>query len=250
MILSPNRSGRGGKTVRLIVVHTAEGARTVESLGAFFSRSTAQASSHAGIDDKRVETYVPYDQMAWTVRSGNAISDNVELCAFAAWTRDQWLNEHHRMLELTAGWIAERCRARNVPIRKLSPSELAAGQAGVIGHIDWTLGMKEGSHTDPGPGFPWDVVIQMANGAVTPIPQQEDDMTDQDRAMLTAVYQQLSGSPKFGEWPGWQTWGGGTEEHLTLVDLARRNNVEVRQAWLAVQELLEKVDLLTKKLDA
>lgn len=180
MIPSPNHSGRGGKQVRLIVIHTAEGARTVESLGAWFQRSNPGVSSHAGIDDKRIETYVDYSQQAFTVRSGNAISDNVELCGFAAWTRTQWLGEHRRMLELAAQWIAERCKARGIPIRKLTPAEVKAGQAGVCGHIDWTLGMKDGSHTDPGPSFPWDEVIRMAGGVASqPTPSEVDGLSAQ-----------------------------------------------------------------------
>jgi hypothetical protein len=46
-------------------------------------------------------------------------------------------------------------------------------------------------------------------------------------AQLTAAYQQLSGSATVGAWPGWPTWPGGTNESLTLVDLARRANVQL-----------------------
>ncbi|GAA2823435.1 N-acetylmuramoyl-L-alanine amidase [Crossiella cryophila] len=162
MIQSPHHSGRGGARVRLVVVHTAEGARTAEALGRFFQGKT-QASSHVGIDDKRIEQYVNYDRAAWTLRSGNPISDNAELCGFAKWSRAEWL-EHPRMLELTAQWIAERCRARGIPLRKLTPAQVAAGESGVIGHHDWTVGKKEGSHWDPGPNFPWDLVMAKAGG--------------------------------------------------------------------------------------
>lgn len=183
MIPSPNRSWRGSRPVRLIVVHTAEGARTRAALGGYFARASSQASSHVGIDSDGVEQYVPYSEAAWTLRAGNAISDNAELCAFAAMTREQWLSpstvcfrhpqlrrdvyvdEPYRLLERTAGWIAERCTARDIPLRKLTPAEVAAGKAGVIGHVDWTLGMRDGSHTDPGEGFPWDVVLELARQA-------------------------------------------------------------------------------------
>lgn len=164
MIPSPHHSARRGGPVRLVVLHTAEGSRTVESLGGWFQRPATRASSHAGIDDQRTELYVPYDRAAWTLRTGNSISDNVELCGFAKWTREQWLGQHARMLELCAAWIRERCQARRIPIRKLSPEQVAAGQAGVCGHYDWTVGMLDGSHTDPGPGFPWDHVIALAGG--------------------------------------------------------------------------------------
>lgn len=167
MIASPHHSARRGGPVRLVVVHTAEGARTVESLGAWFRRSDTKASSHAGIDDHRIEHYVPYGRAAWTLRRGNSISDNVELCGFARWTRADWI-AHPRMLELCAEWIRDRCAARGVPIRKLTPAQVAAGQAGVCGHHDWTIGMKDGTHTDPGQNFPWDHVLRLAEDKAPP----------------------------------------------------------------------------------
>jgi N-acetyl-anhydromuramyl-L-alanine amidase AmpD len=169
LIPSPFHSARGTQKVRLVVVHTAEGASTVEALGAWFQKSSTQASSHAGIDDNRVETYVPYTRSAWTLRSGNAISDNVELCGWARWSREEWLS-HDKMIRLTAAWIRGRCIARNIPIRKLTPAQVAGGQAGVIGHVDWTVGMRDGSHTDPGPKFPWDIVIDLAIHGDAPVP--------------------------------------------------------------------------------
>lgn len=181
MIASPNLQARGKAPVRLVVIHTAEGALTTAALGRYFAKASAEASSHVGIDDQGIEVYVPYDKASWTLRSGNGISDNAELCGFAKWTRAQWLNEHAPMLRLAAQWIRERCLARGIPIKKLTPAEVAAGKAGVIGHVDWTLGMKDGSHTDPGPGFPWDVVIQLAAGTApattaAPATHQGDDL--------------------------------------------------------------------------
>jgi hypothetical protein len=169
VISSPNRSARGKAPVSLVIIHTAEGARTVTSLGNYFASAAIQASSHVGIDDTGIEQYVPYTEAAWTTRAANPISDNAELCGFAAWTRGQWLTEHHPMLERTAAWIRERCLARGIPIRKLTPDQVGAGMTGVCGHFDWTVGMKDGSHTDPGPGFPWDVVMGLAAGS-TPTP--------------------------------------------------------------------------------
>ena len=57
---SPCYSSRGGSAVRLIVVHTAEGARTIESLGNFFANGANGVSSHTGADDQlgKVGEYV------------------------------------------------------------------------------------------------------------------------------------------------------------------------------------------------
>lgn len=167
-------SARGVRPVTLVAVHTAEGARTARNLGAYFYRDDVQASSHVGIDATETLQYVPYDRASWTLRSGNPISDNAELCAFAHWTRAQWLGTDtidgcvnpRGILDATARWIRERCLARNIPIIKLSAADVAAGQSGVIGHVDWTYGMRDGTHVDPGTVFPWDYVITQANRKV------------------------------------------------------------------------------------
>lgn len=174
-------SSRNGAAVRLIAIHTAEGARTKEALGNYFNGGV-QASSHVGIDAGGVQSYVDYGRAAWTLRSGNPVSENAELCAFARWTREQWLGNAtvdgcanpRQILANAASWTRQRCDARGIPKVKLSPAEVRAGKRGVIGHIDWTLGMNDGSHTDPGNGFPWDVFMALVNGS-TPI--EEDDVS-------------------------------------------------------------------------
>jgi hypothetical protein len=245
VILSPFSSARGSAPVRLVVVHTAEGARTVESLGAWFQKATTQASSHAGIDDNRIETFVDYRRAAWTVRSGNTISDNVELCGFAAWSRNEWLNNHPTMLRLTAQWIRERCLARGIPIRKLTPAEVAAGKAGVIGHVDWTQGMKDGSHTDPGPGFPWDHVIALAAGTetattTTPLPEGDDNVTPIKievgadgtfKELVMAECGDVSGAVSQAWITAGTAWGGTADFVVTALDDA--GNVLKQQKWTA-----------------
>lgn len=184
MIASPNFESRNGATVRLVVLHTAEGATTAAGLGAFFANPASQVSSHVGIDDTTIEQYVDYANAAWTILSANPISDNAELCGFAAWTRDVWLTQHAGMLGLAARWVRERCLARGIPLVKLTPAQVAAGQAGVIGHWDWTLGMRDGTHTDPGQAFPWDVVISLAQQGVTPAPTPAPAVVTQGEPVL------------------------------------------------------------------
>lgn len=167
--MSYKSSPRGARPVRLIVLHTTEGALTAASLGAYFYRPDVAASSHVGIGTDGLKQYVSYSRSAWTVRSGNPVSDNAELCGFAHWTREQWLNDHRKVLDLAADWVKARCLARGIPRRKLTTSQVAAGAAGVIGHWDWTVGMRDGTHTDPGSQFPWDYVMNRAaqGGTVT-----------------------------------------------------------------------------------
>jgi hypothetical protein len=166
-IWSPNYSSRGGSSTRLIVVHTAEGALTYQSLGSFFSSPSAGVSSQVGIDDTAgtIGEYVTRDMKSWAAANANPYSTQAELCAFAEWGAGEWA-QHPTMLSNCAQWIAEEAAHFGIPIRKLSEAEAAAGQAGVCGHAD--LGFAGNDHWDPGPGFPWDDVINMALGGAPP----------------------------------------------------------------------------------
>lgn len=209
MISSPNRSRRDGRPVRLVVVHTAEGAKTVTELGNYFANPAVQASSHVGIDGTSIEQYVPYTEAAWATRAANDICDAAELCGFAAWTRDQWLTQHHSMLVLAAGWIRDRCTARAIPLRKLTPAQVAAGEAGVCGHVDWTLGMHDGTHTDPGTNFPWDVVMQLTTApGPTPSPALAPTTTALEDDYMAPIPITADASGRFHEAIGAEAGGG------------------------------------------
>lgn len=163
MAMLARSQSRGGAKVRLLAVHSTEGNGTAQALR---DADWWTGSSHAINDEfgtllTPTEGTVPYERAAWTLRSGNNISDNIEQVGWAHWTRAEWL-ARPKLLDGTARWLADRSRARGIPLVKLSPAEVAAGKAGVIGHVDWTLGMNDGTHTDPGKGYPWDVVLNAA----------------------------------------------------------------------------------------
>ena len=172
-IPSPNYSSRGGSRVRLVVVHTAEGSLSFQSLGQFFANPASQVSSQTGIDDTAgvVGEYVKRPDKSWTQGNFNPEATSTELCAFAAWSPAQW-EAHPRMLQNCADWIAEECAHFGIPIRRLTAGEAQGGSAGVCGHMD--LGAAGGGHADPGPGFPWAHVLELAKGGApatsTPAP--------------------------------------------------------------------------------
>src|SRR5262245_7930375 len=174
---SPNNSSRGGAGVRLIVLHTAEGALTIQSLGNFFASSSSGVSSHTGADDtpNTVGEYVTRDRKAWTASNANPVAVQIELCAFASWDAAEW-QRHPTMLANTAAWIAEEAGAFGIPIRRLSAAEAQGNGRGVCQHND--LGSWGGGHWDCGPDFPMDQVLAMAlGGPPAPQPEGDDDMT-------------------------------------------------------------------------
>lgn len=168
-IPSPNYSSRGGSAVRLIVIHTAEGATTYQSLGAYF-QGNVEASSHTGIDDTpgEIGEYVARGGKAWTAANANPYSVQAELCAFAAWDLATW-HAHPTMLSNCAAWCAEESAAFGIPLVALSAAQAQGGGTGVCQHND--LGAAGGGHWDAGPGFPLAEVLAMAGGsAPTPAP--------------------------------------------------------------------------------
>jgi hypothetical protein len=186
----PNYSSRGGATVRLIVVHTTEGASSYANLSAFFNGTAGTpgaVSSHVGIDDTpgTVGEYVQRGYKAWTQGNANPVAVGAELCAFAAWTADDWA-AHPTMLANTAAWIAEEAAALGIPIVKLTPAQAQGNGVGVCGHGD--LGGWGGGHTDPGPSFPWDQVLQMATGGQPAGPPPDTMGVD-----MPALYDPTSG---------------------------------------------------------
>ena len=160
-IPSPNYSSRGGAVVRLIVLHTAEGSTTIESLGNFFASPSAGVSSHVGIDDKAgvVGEYVKRSGKAWTAGNANPVAVQAELCGFASWTAAEW-DRHGSMLENTARWIAEEAAAFDLPLSKLTASQAQGAGRGVCQHVD--LGAWGGGHWDCGGAFPIGDVLERA----------------------------------------------------------------------------------------
>ena len=89
-----------------MVIHTAQGAETYQSLGSFFADPSSGVSSHVGIDDTpgTVGEYVRPDYKAWTAANANPVAIQAELCAWAEWTPEEWARwpELHMRLAVNA----------------------------------------------------------------------------------------------------------------------------------------------------
>jgi hypothetical protein len=201
-IPTSNYSARYGGRVRLAIIHTTEGALDVVSLGHFFQTGTKNASYHSAVDNnKQYAAYVDYSNASWSTLSANGFSDSMAMCCSAVasnWSLADW-QAHPNLLELCAAWIADRCTARGLPIRRLSIPEIQACHnnpshpGGVIMHHDWTVAV-EGTHSDCGSTFPWDSVLQRAReiaGQVTPvapvIPGANDEEMDMQNLPISGA---------------------------------------------------------------
>lgn len=191
---SPCYSSRGGSSVRLIVIHTAEGARTIGDLGHFFQNPANQVSSHTGADDERgvIGEYVTRGNKAWTAASYNPCAVQLELCGFASWSRDTWLNQHGNMVRNAADWFAEEAKKFGLPITELTAGQAQGSGRGGCQHID--LGSGGGGHVDCGNGFPMDKLIEWARGGTSaPKPDHHFRYYDGDHAMQLAFSAPIEG---------------------------------------------------------
>jgi hypothetical protein len=238
---SPNYSSRGGAKVRLIVLHTAEGATTIESLGAFFANPASGVSSHTGIDDtpNTVGEYVRRDGKAWTAADANPYSVQTELCGFAAWDNATW-QTHGAMLANCAAWIAEEAAHFKIPIVGLTAAQAQSGTAGVCQHND--LGAMGGGHWDCGPGFPMAQVLDMARGGAPPSttsPEVPDMIAapcvfttadDVQQVFYIDGHGQLAHhyAGRDGRWAG-ETLGGGWDTDTDLTFAVAANGAQ--QVW-------------------
>jgi hypothetical protein len=158
----------------LLIVHTAQGARTFVDLGAYFANPGAEVSSQVGIDDApgAIGEYVAAGDKSWAAASFNGVAAQAELCAFAEWD-SEWA-DHPTMLDNLARWLAEESERYGLPLVKLDPASAQGSGRGVCAHAD--LGADGGGHWDPGPAFPWASVMAAANqyagGFTTPAPSK------------------------------------------------------------------------------
>lgn len=223
---------RGNTPIALVAIHTAEGATTAKALRDYLDQPSVEASYHKLVDDTEVITYLPDYLSAWAMLSGNHRSLQLCFTGFAAWPRSEWL-AHDTMLRQGASEVAAWCAAYKIPTLKLTPLQVGNDWWGICGHLDWTLGKHEGTHTDPGPYFPWDVFI----GYVL-----EAELNDEQNAVLHEIRGQLAGNQTLGDFPGWPARADTTDKAKTLVDYIRALHAEQQsQRWL-LNEIVAKLN--------
>lgn len=204
--------------LRGVCIHTTESgksatatARTADDVTTY--QATSQTGSYnvmVGVDGKRILQNTD-DWQTWsTGNKGNDILLHVCVVGNASQSRAEWLAQD-KMLRAVGSVVGHWCRLYGWPIKKVDAAHLP----GVLGHVD-TRVWGGTDHTDPGPNFPYDVVLAYAQGAPT---DEEIDMAsaaDLERK-LDLILDQIG--PKLPGWGPQSSFGKDAQgRELTLRD--------------------------------
>lgn len=176
-------NGRKSGQPTVIVIHTTEGSEgpnSAEDGAAYDQRRTDGTSAHFYVDSDSIVQCVETTDEAHTARqTGNDIGIHLELCGKAGQSASQWADP---VSSATVENAAEVCRTLlgkypNIPIVRLTPAQLRAGERGFCGHVDISNAFGESDHTDPGPNFPWARLFDL-------IEEEEMDQPTFDQRMI------------------------------------------------------------------
>lgn len=174
-ILTANDDGIRQTPPRAVFIHTFEG-RDLDAVAmARYQLSPAAGGSYhivIDVDGKTArendDEFIPWSAGPTANRAGHHIS----LAGQAAFSRDTWLSRT-KQIEKLIDVIASYCREYGYPPVIRFAGDLTAGKWGISTHAAASIAWGESDHTDPGRGFPLDVVaakVDKAINAPKPVP--------------------------------------------------------------------------------
>lgn len=232
-----NHSPRNGVNPDLFLLHTQEGGDgDPQALARWMGGNSV--SYHYTVSTCRptvlVCDVIDTDLASWSALSANPRSIN--LCfagSRAGWTRQQWLDNAADAIDVAAYLAVQDCRKYNIPMKVIAPPKYS-GRAGITDHRYVTKILKDGSHTDVGDGFPWDVftrAVEKYSGA-TPSTQPSTPggflmaLSDAEQRELLDLARQQSGVLRVSRSP-LRHLGEGPTQTVTGFDWSTDGSVHV-----------------------
>lgn len=220
---STNHHGRRAHPARILVVHTFEGQDLpVERMTDYQSGRLPHqrtGSYHVVVDaDGRSGRENDNGIIPWAAGwTANRIGLHVSLAGRAAFSRETWLSRVAQLSTL-ARWLAHESIVNDIPLEVVPIAGIRGNGRGVCSHADISRAFPgETDHTDPGPHFPWDRVLENARTlharATGHTDERTGTMDPRQAHQLDDITGQLTGSRAPGEFPGWPQLGD-----RTLVD--------------------------------
>ncbi len=155
-------TGRGGNSIRYVVIHTVEGSAT--GAVSWFQNSSSNVSAHYVVSyTGTIYQCVADSNTGWHAGNWtyNQRSIGIEHEGYAG--RNNWTDAEYRASAALTRWI---CATYGVPRTR----------SNIIGHIE----VPGATHTDPGPFFNWTYYMQLVGGSnPSPTPTPTPTLTAQ-----------------------------------------------------------------------
>ncbi len=161
---SPSNSSRGGTKIDAVFIHTQEGGGGDDAalnLAQFLAVEANQVSYHYCVSQASdggvtVVDVVDTDSESWSVLSANPRAINLAFAGSkASWSREQWLQQS-KAIDVAAYVIVQDCKKYGIPTKVVAPP-YTDRIPGISDHRYVTKILGDGTHTDVGDSFPWDV---------------------------------------------------------------------------------------------
>jgi len=253
----PGVGYRSLDAIQSICVHTVECPPERDGIAvAQWQTNPANGSSYnvlAGADGNLIlcntDDFMPYAAGP----TGNARCLHISLTGYARMSREDWLDDDAK-LRRTAEQIASWSQLYDIPLEFIDADRLRAGARGVHGHAEISEAWREVNHTDPGPGFPYDVVLGYAQelrntrqpNNPTPTPTPETPEQGEERIMIRWILDQLVGPEWDTKGPRFTGWKA--TEGKTFVDFVAGKIRLIPEIARTVATLPERLDRIEKML--
>lgn len=171
---------------RIIVMHSIE-CPIERGRALTVAQSMARAANvsvHYLVDPGVIVHALDESLIGWGAGTVNSAAIHIEQTGYAAYSRAQWTTaDGLAMLHLAGKLVADIAGRHGIPLRWLTDAQLLAawkgqGPGGFTTHAQCARVIGGTTHTDPGSGYPTDLLLGYATPAATkPTPTPpEDDM--------------------------------------------------------------------------
>jgi N-acetyl-anhydromuramyl-L-alanine amidase AmpD len=201
------------KQPTLIVIHDMEAGEystTAESCANYFAGPNApMASAHYSCDNDSTVCSVKPEDTAWHTGENrtNSCGIGIEQAGYANQSYEQWTDPYSTQMITgqVAPLVAALCERYGIPVRFLGVADLRSGNmTGITSHREISFAFVPGGHTDPGPNYPWDLLLNTVNNILN-----NDQGDDEEMKSVILV------DPRDGK--QWHALGN-TKVHLTDMD--------------------------------
>ncbi len=174
---------------RYIAIHNTSNDASAVGEATYAKRRTDSVSSHYYQDDIAIIQSLDTKFGAYHAGSstGNRHAVSYEITGVNGWSRQQWID--NVAWPLLWRQIARDCREFDIIAQTLTIAQMRAGTpSGIVTHKQMGEAWGGTDHTDPGPNFPMDYLIEGVRAELNPTPERILNM-----GMLLIALDQKSG---------------------------------------------------------